>query len=189
VQEIYGAGFATTVTVAGLSAELEGAVRPGHFAGVATVVTKLLNQAQADLAFFGEKDYQQLLIIRRLAADLDSPTGIVGVPTVRDADGLALSSRNVYLSPEERKVAPALYGTLRDTAAAIESGQGSIAGSIERARRSLLQAGFAGVDYFELRDAETLAAVERIERPARLLAAVRLGKTRLIDNLAVAAPR
>jgi pantoate--beta-alanine ligase len=189
VEEMYGAGFATTVTVAGLSAELEGAVRPQHFTGVATVVAKLLSQAQADLAFFGEKDYQQLLIIRRLAADIDSPTRIMAVPTVRDVDGLALSSRNAYLSPEERKIAPVLYGTLRDTAAAIEKGEGPLAGLLDRARQRLRQAGFAGIDYFELRDAETLAAVERIERPARLLAAVRLGKTRLIDNLAVTPPR
>ena len=189
VGEIYGEGFATTVTVAGLSAELEGVVRPQHFTGVATVVSKLLNQAQADFALFGEKDYQQLLIVRRLAADLDIPTRIVGVPTVRDADGLALSSRNAYLSAEERKIAPVLHRTLSALGAAIEASPGPATALIDRARMDLLAAGFAAVDYLELRDAETLAVVERVSRPARLLAAVRLGKTRLIDNLPVAARR
>lgn len=186
VAEMYGEGFATTVTVSGLSAELEGAVRPGHFAGVATVVAKLLNQARPDLAVFGEKDYQQLLIIRRLAADLDLATRILGVPTVRDADGLALSSRNAYLTPAERRIAPALYGTLRELAAGIEAFREPTADLIERARQTLRQAGFAGIDYLELRDGETLSAVSQVTRPARLLAAVRLGKTRLIDNIAVA---
>ncbi len=185
VEEIYGTGFATTVTVTGLSAEMEGAVRPGHFAGVATVVSKLLNQAQADFAFFGEKDYQQLLVIRRLATDLDIPTRIVGVPTVRDADGLALSSRNAYLDPEERRIAPIFYRTLRELGAAIEAGQESVARLIEEARAKLLAADFTAIDYVELRDAETLALIDQVSRPARLLAAVRLGKTRLIDNLAV----
>ena len=173
VSEIYGEGFATTVTVSGSSAELEGAVRPGHFAGVATVVSKLLNQAQADFAFFGEKDYQQLLIVRRLAADLDIPTRIVGVPTVRDADGLALSSRNAYLGAEERKIAPVLYRTLRDLGAAIEASRGPVSALIDQACAKLLAAGFGSIDYIELRDAETLAAVEQVSRPARLLAAVR----------------
>lgn len=185
VEEIYGTGFATTVTVTGLSAELEGAVRPGHFAGVATVVSKLLNQAQADFAFFGEKDYQQLLVIRRLAADLDIPTRIVGVPIVRDADGLALSSRNAYLDPEERRIAPIFYRTLCELGAAIEAGQESAAALIEDARAKLLDADFTAIDYIELRDAENLAPIDQVGRPARLLAAVRLGKTRLIDNLAV----
>jgi pantoate--beta-alanine ligase len=186
VEEIYGEGFATTVTVAGeVSADLEGAARPHHFAGVATVVSKLLNQVQADFAFFGEKDYQQLLVVRRLVADLDIPTRIVGVPTVRDVDGLALSSRNAYLSAEERKIAPILYRTLRELGAAIEAAQGPTVVLIDRARAGLLTAGFASIDYIELRDAETLAPVENNDRPARLLAAVRLGKTRLIDNVAV----
>ena len=189
VGEIYGAGFATTVTVSGLSAELEGAVRPHHFAGVATVVAKLLNQARPDLAVFGEKDYQQLLIVRRLACDLDLATRILAVPTLRDPDGLALSSRNAYLTPAERQIAPVLYGTLRDVAAGIAASREAPAKLIEQARQSLLQAGFASIDYLELRDGETLAAVERVSRPARLLAAVRLGKTRLIDNVAVSVPR
>lgn len=189
VNEMYGDGFATTVTVAGLSAELEGAVRPHHFAGVATVVAKLLNQARPDVAVFGEKDYQQLLIVRRLAADLDLATRIQAVATLRDPDGLALSSRNAYLTAAERQIAPALYGTLRQVAAAVEAARESPAKLIEQAKRSLLQAGFAGIDYLELRDGETLAKLERVSRPARLLAAVRLGKTRLIDNVAVNAPR
>lgn len=186
VEEIYGTGFATTVTVTGLSAELEGAVRPGHFAGVATVVAKLLNQAQADVALFGEKDYQQLLVIRRMAVDLDIATRIVGVPTVRDADGLALSSRNAYLNAEERRIAPIFYRTLRDLGAAIEAGRQPVATLIEAARAKLLMADFTAIDYVELRDADTLAPIDHVSRAARLLAAVRLGKTRLIDNLAVA---
>jgi pantoate--beta-alanine ligase len=185
VQDMYPEGFATTVTISNLSAEMEGAVRPHHFAGVATVVAKLLNQAQADLAFFGEKDYQQLLVIRRLARDLDIATGIVGVPTVRDVDGLALSSRNAYLDPDERKVAPMLYRTLKDIAAALEAGQVPAADIVERARQKLLNEGFGSVDYLDLRDAETLAPLDKLDRPARLLAAARLGKTRLIDNVSV----
>jgi pantoate--beta-alanine ligase len=185
VEEMYPAGFVTTVTVPDLSAEMEGAARPHHFAGVATVVTKLLNQAQADLAFFGEKDYQQLLVIRRLARDLDIATRIVGVPTVRDVDGLALSSRNAYLGPEERNIAPALYRTLKDLAAALGAGQAPSADLLASARASLVQTGFASVDYLDLRDAETLEPLDKADRPARLLVAARLGKTRLIDNLAV----
>lgn len=187
--EIYGEGFATTVSVAGLSAELEGAVRPYHFAGVATVVAKLFNQTRPDVAVFGEKDYQQLLIVRRLAADLDIATRILAVPTLRESDGLALSSRNVYLTPHERQIAPALYATLGEVAAGIEASREIPAKLIDQAKRSLRQAGFAGIDYLELRDGETLAAVEHPNRPARLLAAARLGKTRLIDNVAVAATR
>ena len=185
--EMYADGFATSVAVSGLSAELEGAVRPHHFAGVATVVTKLLNQARPDIALFGEKDYQQLLIVRRLAADLDLATSILGVPTLRDADGLALSSRNAYLTPAERKIAPALHAVLRDLAAKIIASSGPASDLIDQARKSLLQAGFASIDYLELRDADTLSAVTHVTRPARLLVAVRLGKTRLIDNVAVAA--
>lgn len=183
--EMYPEGFATTVTLAGLSGEMEGSVRPHHFAGVATVVAKLLNQAQADTACFGEKDYQQLHIVRRLARDLDIATRIVGVPTVRDVDGLALSSRNAYLGPEERKIAPILYRTLHDLAAALEAGEGPTTTLLERARQKLLSEGFGGVDYLDLRDAETLARLDKLDRPGRLLAAVRLGRTRLIDNVPV----
>ncbi len=180
VDEIYPAGFSTTVSVAGLSDGLCGAARPGHFDGVATVVAKLLIQALPDAAYFGEKDYQQLMIVKRLTRDLDIPVEIVGVPTVREADGLALSSRNVYLSAAERRIAPLLHRTLCETAAA-----GADAAALAQAGARLREAGFA-VEYLELRDAETLAPLGRPgTRPARLLAAVRLGRTRLIDNIAV----
>lgn len=189
-EDMYGRGFATTVTVGGgVTAEMEGAVRPTHFAGVATIVAKLLIQAQPDIAYFGEKDYQQLIVVRRMAADLDLPTRIVGVPTVRDVDGLALSSRNAYLSPEQRKIAPALYRALAELAAALTAGRGPAATLIETARQTIVKAGFDAVDYLDLRDAETLATVDRVIRPARVLAAAHLGKTRLIDNLPVAPPR
>ena len=187
--DMYGPGFATTVTVSGVTAEMEGAVRPTHFAGVATVVAKLLIQAQPDIAYFGEKDYQQLIVVRRLAADLDLPTRIVGVPTVRDVDGLALSSRNAYLSPEQRKIAPVLYRALAELAAALTAGRGPAEPLIAAARQAIVKAGFDAVDYLDLRDAETLAVVDRVIRPARVLVAAHLGKTRLIDNLPVAPPR
>ncbi len=188
VAEVYPQGFATTVRVAGVSEGLCGASRPGHFEGVATVVAKLLNQSLPDAAFFGEKDYQQLLLIRRLAADLDIPVAIVGVPTVREADGLALSSRNAYLSAAERGVAPALHRTLARLAAALEAGDGDGAGIVAGGRAALDRAGFTSVEYLELRDAATLAPIAALERPARLLAAAWLGHTRLIDNLPVAPP-
>jgi len=186
VEEVYPQGFATTVRVAGISDGLCGDHRPGHFEGVATVVAKLLNQSLPDAAFFGEKDYQQLQVIRRLAADLDIPVEIVGVPTVREADGLALSSRNAYLSAAERRVAPALHGALAHLAAALEAGPGDIAGILAGGREALTEAGFTEVEYLELRDAVTLAPIAGLDRPARLLAAAWLGPTRLIDNLPVA---
>ena len=184
VATMYGAGFATTVTVTGLTDGMEGAVRPGHFAGVATVVAKLLNQAGADDAYFGEKDYQQLCVIRRMAGDLDIATRIHGVPTVREADGLALSSRNAYLTPAQRKAAPALQRALAEAAAALMQGA-AVTPTLDTARAAILKAGFDAVDYVELRDADTLAPLASLTRPARLLAAARLGQTRLIDNLAV----
>jgi pantoate--beta-alanine ligase len=184
VEEMYPAGFATSIAIGGVTEGLDGAARPGHFDGVATVVAKLFNQVRPDVALFGEKDYQQLLVIRRLAADLDFGITIVGVPTQRDDDGLALSSRNAYLSPEERSAARALPRALGDAVAAI--GKGTPPGAaIAAAIKRLHDAGFDPVDYVELRDAETLELVDTVEREARLLAAVRLGRTRLIDNLAV----
>jgi pantoate--beta-alanine ligase len=185
VAAMYGDGFATSVTVAGVTDGMEGALRPGHFAGVATVVTKLLNQAQADDAYFGEKDYQQLCVIRRLAADLDIATRVHGVPTVREADGLALSSRNAYLTAEQRVIAPTLHRALQAAASGLLGGDATGA-TLDGARAAILKAGFDAVDYIELRDAESLTPLAAPTRPARLLAAARLGKTRLIDNIAVA---
>jgi len=183
--EMYPDGFATQVAVAGLSEGLCGDTRPGHFDGVATVVTKLLGQVRPDVALFGEKDYQQLAVIRRLVADLDLHVEIVGVPTQRDADGLALSSRNAYLSDEERRTARALPRALGEAAQAIVTGT-AVVDAVGRAKSRLEAAGFQRVDYVELRDAETLAPMEKLDRPARLLAAAHLGRTRLIDNLSVA---
>ncbi|HEU0215889.1 MAG TPA: pantoate--beta-alanine ligase [Stellaceae bacterium] len=182
--EMYPDGFATTISVGGVSEGLCGAHRPGHFDGVATVVAKLFTQVAPDVAFFGEKDYQQLLVVRRMARDLDLPVDIVGVPTVREPDGLALSSRNVYLSAEERRIAPNLHRLMREAAAAIAQG-GTPGGILARAIMALGEAGLM-VEYLELRDAETLAPLTAPPaRPARLLAAVHLGRTRLIDNLSV----
>ena len=163
-----------------------GAQRPGHFDGVATVVAKLLIQVAPDAAFFGEKDYQQLLVVRRMARDLNLPVEIVGVPTVREPDGLALSSRNLYLSPEERGIAPNLNRIMRDAAAEIAAGAAP-ARVLERAIATLNRSGFV-VEYLELRDAATLAPLPSApSEPARLLAAVHLGRTRLIDNIPVRA--
>ena len=148
------------------------------------MVTKLLNQAGADDAYFGEKDYQQLAVIRRLAADLDIATRIHGVPTVREADGLALSSRNAYLSPAQRQIAPALQGALREASAALLDGA-AVDKTLAAARAAILKAGFDAVDYVDLRDAQSLAPLAVLTRPARLLAAARLGTTRLLDNVAV----
>ena len=184
VEAMYPAGHATMISVAGVSEDLDGAARPGHFAGVATVVAKLLNQVQPDVALFGEKDYQQLAVIRRMVRDLDLPVEIVGVPTQRDADGLALSSRNAYLTEEERRAARALPRALGEAAGAIQAG-GDVEAALAAARDKLVKAGFDQIDYVELRDAETLAPAGDAARPARLLAAARIGRTRLIDNLAI----
>ncbi len=184
VAEIYPPGFATAVTVSGLADGLDGIHRPGHFTGVATVVAKLLIEARADFACFGEKDYQQLQIVKRMAADLDIPTRIVGVPTVRERDGLALSSRNAYLSPDERSLAPTLHRVLLDTGERIQDGMG-IEDAAARGTAELTMAGFGGVDYLAVVDAETLEPLERLDRPARILVAVQLGRARLIDNEAV----
>ncbi|HXR88111.1 MAG TPA: pantoate--beta-alanine ligase [Stellaceae bacterium] len=179
--EMYPAGFATTVSAGPLAEPLCGRFRPGHFDGVATVVTKLLLQAHPHIACFGEKDYQQLQIIRRVTRDLDIECAIEGVPIVRESDGLALSSRNVYLTPEERRLAPALHRALVDAVALVARGappqEAAAAG-----RAALEHAGFAKVDYLDLVDAETLQPLVDQGRSGRALAAAWLGKTRLIDN-------
>ncbi|MDB5681290.1 MAG: pantoate--beta-alanine ligase [Sphingomonas bacterium] len=180
VDEMYPAGFATNVSVSGVSDGLDGAARPGHFDGVATVVAKLFNQIGADAAYFGEKDFQQLAVIRRMVVDMDFPLEIIGVPTVRDEDGLALSSRNAYLSPDERARAVALPRALAEAKRAIKAGED---GAIAAAVASLADAGFV-TDYVELLDAATLSTPVA-GQPRRLLAAARIGATRLIDNLPV----
>ena len=185
VAEMYPPGFATSIAVGGVSQGLCGEFRPQMFGGVALVVTKLLLQALPDVAVFGEKDYQQLQVIRRFARDLDIPVRIAGAPTVREADGLALSSRNSYLTPAERAVAPALNRALTRAAAELADGAREAGPVLAEARATLLGVGFASVDYLELRDAETLAPLERVAGPARLLAAAWLGKARLIDNIPV----
>jgi pantoate--beta-alanine ligase len=184
--EMYAPGFSTTVTVAGVSEPMDGQARPGHFAGVATVVAKLLAQCAPDVAVFGEKDYQQLQVIRRMVADLDIAVEIVGAPTVRAPDGLALSSRNAYLTPSERPLAPRLHRALAEAADRLRAGA-PVAETEARAAAALLAAGFSRVDYLEVREAASLARLGPgpIECEARILAAAVLGKTRLIDNLAV----
>ena len=187
LEEMYPPGFSTEVRVEGLTDCLCGAVRPGHFDGVAQVVTKLLNQAQADVAIFGEKDWQQLAVIRRLARDLDIPTEILGAPIVREADGLAMSSRNRYLDEAQRAVAGQLSRVIRAAADRVALGAPPAA-EMDAGVRALIEAGFDQVDYVECRDAENLTPVERFDpgRPARVFAAARLGRARLIDNVPVA---
>ena len=184
VDEMYPTGFATNIRVAGLPDRLCGAARPGHFDGVATVVAKLFNQVRPDIAIFGEKDWQQLAIIRRMAADLDMGIDVVGFPTQREDDGLALSSRNAYLTAEERAAAVSLPRAMGHAARAIEGGD-DIAKTLSSIVPTLLKAGFSSVDYVALVDAETLVPLEKLDRPGRLLAAARMGKARLIDNLPV----
>jgi pantoate--beta-alanine ligase len=185
VDVMYPAGFATTVSISGVTDMLEGAARPGHFDGVATVVLKLFNQVAPDIAMFGEKDWQQLAVIRRLVLDLDLAIEIVGVPIVRDDHGIALSSRNAYLSKAELMTARALPRALGEAAAAIRRGE-PVEGALAAACARLNEAGFTAIDYVTLRDAATLAAIDRLsEAPARLLAAARIGATRLLDNLPV----
>lgn len=182
--QIYPDGFATTVSVTGVSEGLCGAHRAGHFDGVATVVTKLLLQSGADYGFFGEKDFQQLMVVQRLVTDLDIPIEIVGCPTVREEDGLALSSRNVHLTAAERAIAPELAQVLFDAAGCLSAGD-PVAQVLSSARQRIADAGFGAVEYLELRGADDLAPMAVLDRPGRLLVAVMLGQTRLIDNVAV----
>ena len=186
-EEVYPPGFSTTVTVSGVSAPLEGERRPTHFQGVATVVAKLLIQAAPDVAVFGEKDYQQLQVIRRMARDLDIPTIIVGAPTVRAEDGLALSSRNAYLTADQRLIAGALTLIIKAVAQAAARGE-PVEPAEQAAREVLIEAGFDSVDYLEIRNADDLSRLGPGPiggAPARVLAAAWLGKTRLIDNVEV----
>lgn len=185
VEEMYPQGFATNVTVKGVSEGLDGAARPGHFDGVATVVSKLLLQVMPDVALFGEKDYQQLCIIKRLVADLNIPVRIEGVPTVREANGLALSSRNQYLTTAEYEIAPKLNAALREAAKELQSGK-AVALVLANVSASILSAGFSRIDYLELRAEDSLAPMLAYNAPARLLVAAWLGKTRLIDNIHIA---
>jgi len=182
VAEMYPQGFGTTVAVTGLTEYLDGPHRPGHFAGVATVVSKLLLQAAPDRAYFGEKDFQQLQVIRRLSADLDIPVRIVGVPTVRAADNLALSSRNRYLTKEERARAATLPRTLSEIAERLRREPDAVAKHVAWGHRQLEEAGFRKIDYVDVCDEATLQPVTRVASPSRVLAAAWLGRTRLIDN-------
>lgn len=185
VEVMYPEAFATNVSVSGVSEVLEGAARPGHFDGVSTVVLKLLNQVGPDIALFGEKDWQQLAVVRRMAIDLDLPVEILGVPIERDDQGLALSSRNAYLSDEELVAARVLPRALGEAAAAIGRGD-PVEAALAAASARLAEAGFTDIDYVTLRDAATLQPIDALgEAPARLLAAARMGPARLIDNLPV----
>jgi pantoate--beta-alanine ligase len=182
-REMYPQGHATSITVGGPSAGLETDFRPHFFAGVATVVAKLLIAAMPDIAVFGEKDYQQLRVVKQMVRDLALPVRIIGAPTLREADGLAMSSRNAYLSADERKVAAKLNRILKDAIA--QAGNGDLRAAEAAAESALVAAGFDSVDYVAIRDAESLSVIERLERPARILAAAKIGQTRLIDNMAV----
>ncbi len=189
VEEMYPAGATTTISVGGPAEGLEGTFRPQMFGGVALVVAKLLNQVQPDVAVFGEKDWQQLMVVRRLVRDLDLPTAIIGSPTMRDGHGLALSSRNAYLSGPELEIARRLNGVLVEAGAAAASGR-MLAEVEQEARAALLGAGFSHVDYVAVRRADDLAVFTDgvVDAAGRILAAAWLGRTRLIDNMAIAAP-
>lgn len=183
-EEIYAADYKTEVVVHDISDVMEGASRPGFFTGVATVVSKLLIQAMPDVAIFGEKDFQQLAVIKTMARDLDLPMQILGAPTVREADGLALSSRNAYLSAEERRIAPALHAAMVAAAAAVRGG-GAPGAAAEQARKAVLSAGFQQVDYIDIRDQDSFEAATAPGENLRIFAAAKLGTCRLIDNLGI----
>ena len=185
VEEMYPGPQLTTVTVAGVTDHLCGPFRPGHFQGVATVVCKLLMMAMPDRGYFGEKDYQQLQVLKRMARDLAMPVEIVGMPTIREPDGLALSSRNRYLSPAERATSLAIYRQLTAVADAVRDGKAPCAEVAGKAAKALLEAGFDKVEYLTVVDAESLVPLEHVHGPARVAVAARLGRTRLIDNIAV----
>lgn len=182
--EVYPPGFATTVSVAGVAEPLEGAMRPGHFDGVATVVTKLFGMTRADRAYFGQKDWQQLQVVQRLVADLNLPVEIVACETLREGDGLAMSSRNARLSAKARAVAPALLAALQQAAQSIRAGHAPEQ-ALDAARQQVLAAGFERVEYIELRDPQSLLPADDPTRPLRMLAAAWLDGVRLIDNIAV----
>ena len=184
IEEMYPDRFVTRVSVQGIGDLLEGEFRPGFFDGVATVVSKLLIQSLPDRAYFGEKDYQQLCVIRQMAADLDLPVEIIGCPIVREEDSLAVSSRNAYLTAEQRVVAPALYRILKETAEWAQS-SGAIGDAIVAARNALLKAGFTKVDYVAICDPVSLEPVEKISSLVRVLGAAWLESTRLIDNVEI----
>jgi pantoate--beta-alanine ligase len=184
VSEIYPDGHLTRIDVQGLSQILEGEFRPNFFTGVATVVAKLLLQALPDVAIFGEKDYQQLCVIQTMVRDLDIPVEIIGAKTIREEDGLAMSSRNLYLTIKERKIAPLLYQVISQVAMNVRDG-GQPINQRSWAEAELTKAGFSAVDYVAVRDAQTLGPVSDASRPARVLAAAYLGRTRLIDNVAI----
>ena len=183
-EDLYPEGYSTIVSAGPIGAILEGKFRPGFFDGVATVVTKLLLRTLPHVAVFGEKDYQQLCVIRRIVADLDLAVDIVGLPTVRESDGLAMSSRNAYLTPDQRAVAPKLYEALQRIRHNISSAGAPVSEAIEQGIAALTQVGFK-VDYLELRETDTLETMETLDGEARLLVAAWLGTTRLIDNIAI----
>jgi pantoate--beta-alanine ligase len=184
VAEMYPTGHTTRISVSGISEALCGAARPGHFDGVATVVAKLFQQVMPDVALFGEKDWQQLAVIRRMARDLDFALTILGVPTVREADGLAMSSRNAYLSPEQRAAASHLPSIMQQTAASIGAG-GSVDAALQVGISALSAAGFGPIDYLNLCDGDSLSTLTTHKTGSRLFVAARLGTTRLIDNIPV----
>jgi pantoate--beta-alanine ligase len=184
-ETMYPAGFATRILTEGpATAGLEDRFRPHFFGGVATVVAKLFTQCRPDIALFGEKDFQQLRVIAQMARDLDLGVKVIGAPTIRERDGLAMSSRNVYLFPEHRAIAPRLFGTMKETATRLRAGD-DLAAALAQGREQISAAGFA-LDYFEARHAQTLAPLQSLkDGPVRLLAAATIGNTRLIDNIAV----